>query len=99
MTPTQKKAPNKHYNQPERYQRKLLTAGRHMKESAGPTTSVKSSALETKLPVIWALLLALLTMPYLALSTFARPLADDYCSSAQFHLLGFWQAQANAYNG
>jgi len=70
-----------------------------MKESAEPTTSVKSSALETKLPVIWALLLALLTMPYLALSIFARPLADDYCSSAQFHLLGFWQAQANAYNG
>jgi hypothetical protein len=45
----------------------------------------------------WALLLALCLAPYLALSAFARPQADDYCSSAQFRSLGFWQAQTNAF--
>ena len=51
------------------------------------------------LPIFWALLLALCLAPYLALSAFARPQADDYCSSALFRSLGFWQAQLNAYNG
>ncbi|MEL7644878.1 MAG: DUF6056 family protein [Anaerolineaceae bacterium] len=70
-----------------------------MKANAKPTTSLKNSVLETKLPVLWALLLALGLTPYLALSGFARPMADDYCSSASFDSVGFWQAQANAFTG
>ena len=45
----------------------------------------------------WAPLLALSLVPYLILSVFARPLADDYCSSALFSSLGFWNAQVNAF--
>ena len=57
------------------------------------------NAPERSVGFIWLLLLGLGLAPYLALSVFARPQADDFCSSALFRSLGFWQAQANAYTG
>ena len=57
------------------------------------------NAPERSVGFIWLLLLGLGLAPYLALSVFARPQADDFCSSALFRSLGFWQAQANAYAG
>ena len=57
------------------------------------------NAPERSVGFIWLLLLGLGLAPYLALSVFVRPQADDFCSSALFRSLGFWQAQANAYTG
>ncbi len=65
--------------------------------NATQNESPQPIASERSISFLWVLLLGLGLAPYLALSVFARPQADDFCSSALFRSLGFWQAQANAY--
>lgn len=67
--------------------------------NAAQNESPQPIASERSISFLWVLLLGLGLAPYLALSVFVRLQADDFCSSALFRSLGFWQAQANAYTG